>query len=302
MLLLYGGWNAERAVSLSSTPDIVAALKTNGYEVITYDFDRDLICLLTLIKEEKPDVVFNNVYGRYGEDGHVQGALEIMGIPYTHSGLYASAAAMFKPFTQMILRAHGIPVAPHTLEENLDPTHPPQKYPFVLKPCDEGSSIGVGIIRSDADYKAYIKTRVPEIRYPLMAETYIPGTELSVVVLEGKAYGIMEIRPTKEFYDYTAKYIDKVTAHIYPAEIPTDIYQICLSYGEKAYAALRCQGLARVDIRFDTERGSDGIFVLEVNPQPGLTSLSIAPEVMENNGMSFPSLVKQIVEGARCPG
>ncbi len=301
VLVLYGGWNAEREVNLSSTPDIIQGLESKGHRVVSYDLDRDLIKFLTFVGHEKPDVVFNNIYGRFGEDGHIQGVLEIAGIPYTHSGLASSSAAMFKPFTQAILRDNNLPVADHSRVNALDPATPPMDYPHVIKPCDEGSSFGVGIIHTADDYAAYIKNVLPQLRFPLMVERYISGKELSVPVLDGKAYGVLELRPREGFYDYNAKCVSGVTEHIYPAPLDDEIHVLCLRYAEKSFRALGCQGLARVDLRFDISHGKNGLYILEVNPQPGLTSLSIAPEVMAHNGYDFPTLLDWIVQHPRCP-
>lgn len=301
VLVLYGGWNAEREVNLSSTPDVIKALEKAGHTVVSYDLDRDLLKFLEFIKEQKPDVVFNNIYGRYGEDGHIQGVLEIIKIPYTHSGLHASSASMYKPFTQTILHDNNIPVPQNEVVNELTTSKLPLPFPFVLKPCDEGSSVGVGIITNQEEYEQYLDKVVPEIGFPLMAETYIPGHELSVAVLGGKAYGVLELRPKKGFYDYTAKCVDGVTEHIYPADVPKEIYDLCLEYAEKSFAAIGCEGLARIDMRFDPDRGRNGIFILDVNPQPGLTSLSIAPEIMGYNGMDFPALLDWLVQNPRCP-
>ncbi len=297
--VLMGGWSAEREVSLMSGQGVVDALKEKGYRVTAIDMDRDVAARLA---EAKPDVVFNALHGVPGEDGSIQGLLDIMGIAYTHSGLATSVVAIDKELTKQQLVPQGIRmpqgkvVASASLFEG-----DPLPRPYVLKPLNEGSSVGVAIVTDDSDYGLPIDRDAvgPWQEFEtLLAEPFIKGRELTTAVLAGKALTVTELRPRDGFYDYKAKYTDGMTEHICPADIPQDIHSLCLDYALRAHHILGCKGTSRADFRWDEELGADGLFLLEVNTQPGMTPLSLVPEQAKQLGISYSELVEAIVEEA----
>ncbi|MEW5704697.1 MAG: D-alanine--D-alanine ligase [Pseudomonadota bacterium] len=297
--VLMGGWSAEREVSLVSGRAVAKALAESGHSVTVLDVTRDIKTLLADLNP-KPDAVFNALHGRFGEDGCVQGLLEILGIPYTHSGVLASAAAMDKPTARRLFAAAGIPhpegmVCSRQAIENAHPMAPP----YVLKPVNEGSSVGVRLVLE--------KEGAPGCggAWPygerILVERYIPGREICVAVMGEIAIGAIEIRPQEGFYDYAAKYTDGKATHLMPAPIVPKAYQEALRLGLEAHRALGCRGVTRTDLRYDDSQGEPGKFyVLEVNTQPGMTPLSLVPELAAHAGISFPELVAWMVENARC--
>lgn len=291
--VLKGGLSAEREVSLVSGRECARALRDAGYDVVELDAGHDLAARLA---ETRPDVVFNALHGRWGEDGCVQGMLEWLGIPYTHSGVLASALAMDKARAKAIYADHGLPIVASTLarREAVEAGHvlPP---PYVVKPNNEGSSVGVYIVREGANAPRLAET-MPET---VMVEAYAPGRELSVSVLGDRALAVTDII-TEGWYDYDAKYKPGGSRHEVPARMPEDITAACLDFALRAHRALGCRGLSRTDIRWDETRGLDGLVLLETNTQPGMTPTSLAPEQAALCGMSFADLCRWLVEDASC--
>ena len=298
--VLMGGWSAEREVSLMSGRDIANALEERGHRVTRIDMDRDVALRLT---EAKPDVVFNALHGVPGEDGTVQGMLDLMGIPYTHSGLVTSVIAIDKELTKQRLVPHGIPMPVGTIvaSESLHAADPLPR-PYVLKPVNEGSSVGVAIVRDDSNYGnpiARTSTGPWQEFAQLLAEPFIKGRELTVAVLAGEALAVTELTvKSGGFYDYEAKYTDGMTIHICPAEVPEPIAARMKQIALDAHRLLGCKGASRSDFRWDDELGEAGIFLLEVNTQPGMTPLSLVPEQAKARGISYAELVERIVEEA----
>ncbi|MFD0945717.1 D-alanine--D-alanine ligase [Sphingomonas canadensis] len=294
-----GGWSNEREVSLMSGAGVADALESLGHRVTRIDMGRDVAVKLA---EAKPDVVFNALHGTPGEDGTVQGMLDLMGIPYTHSGLVTSVIAIDKQLTKQALVPHGIPMpAGHVVAtENLYAADPLPR-PYVLKPVNEGSSVGVAIVTQGGNYGNPIgrDTRGPWQEFDeLLAEPYVRGRELTVAVLGDTPLGVTELRPKSGFYDYEAKYTDGLTEHVCPADIPQDIAAECMRLAVEAHRLLGCRGTSRSDFRWDDERGLAGLFLLEVNTQPGMTPLSLVPEQAKHAGMSYADLVQRIVDEA----
>ncbi len=289
--VLKGGWSAEREVSLASGAACARALRELGYRVTEIDVAPDIAEVLT---REKPDVVFNALHGRYGEDGCIQGLLEILKIPYTHSGVMASAVAMDKPLAKVIFATAGLKVPKGmviTGEELL--RGDPMRRPYVVKPANEGSSVGVHIVKENA----------PSLTLPhsgrgdsWLVEEYIEGREITVAVLDGKPLGVTEIRPKSGFYDYENKYTDGKTEHLCPAPLTPKEYADVMQMALDAHISVGCRGLSRSDFRYD---GKD-FYILEINTQPGMTSLSLSPEIAASVGMSFNQLVEALIKGARC--
>jgi D-alanine-D-alanine ligase len=302
--VLMGGWSAEREVSLTSGRGVAAALESLGHRVTAIDMDRDVAFRL---REAAPDVVFNALHGTPGEDGSVQGMLDLMGLRYTHSGLATSVIAIDKQLTKNELLPHGIrmPGGVIVASESLYAADPLPR-PFVLKPLNEGSSVGVAIVTEGGNYGSPIgrDTNGPWQQFPtLLAEPYIRGRELTVSVLGGpngdQALGITELKPVNGWYDYDAKYTDGLTTHVCPAEdIPADVAASMLAMSLKAHAVLGCKGVSRSDFRWDDKAGEAGLYLLEVNTQPGMTPLSLVPEQARHLGMSYAELVQRIVEEA----
>ncbi len=292
--VLKGGPSAEREVSLVSGRECASALRSVGYEVVEIDAGLDLIARLDA---EKPDVVFNALHGRWGEDGCVQGVLEWLRIPYTHSGVMASALAMNKTKSIDIFRAAGLPTSTHVLTsaEAARRSHPIEP-PYVVKPFNEGSSVGIYIVNEMANGPAQLPADMPET---VMVEKYIPGRELTTAVMGDRALTVTDI-VSAGWYDYEAKYSEGGSHHILPADVPSDVFAACLDYALRAHEALGCRGVSRTDFRWDEEKGCEGLVLLETNTQPGMTPTSLAPEQAAQVGFDFGQLVSWMVEDASC--
>ena len=291
--VLMGGPSAEREVSLVSGRECAAALREAGFTVVEVDCGPDLF---TRLSEIKPDVCFNALHGRWGEDGCVQGILEWLRIPYTHSGVLASALAMNKAKAKEVYAAAGLPIVMGRLacREEVEAHHvlPP---PYVVKPYNEGSSVGVYIVHPGSNAPRLAKT-MPEV---VMVETYAPGREMTVTVMGDRALCVTDII-TEGWYDYDAKYSTGGSRHVLPAQIPVEITEACLDYALRAHRALGCRGVSRTDFRWDEARGLDGLILLETNTQPGMTPTSLAPEQAAHFGITFPELCRWMVEDASC--
>jgi len=297
--VLMGGWSAEREVSLMSGKGVAEALEERGYRVTRIDMERNVAVEIARIQ---PDVVFNALHGTPGEDGTVQGMLDLMGVPYTHSGLVTSVIAIDKQLTKQALVPHGIPMpgGRMVLTEELY-QHDPLPRPYVLKPVNEGSSVGVAIVTNESNYGNPIsrEAKGPWQEFPeLLAEPFIRGRELTTAVLGETALAVTELKPRSGFYDYESKYTDGLTEHVCPADIPEDVADACKRIACEAHRLLGCKGASRSDFRWDDSQGIDGIFLLEVNTQPGMTPLSLVPEQARYVGMSYADLVEQIVQEA----
>lgn len=297
--VLMGGWANERPVSLMSGEGVAKALEARGHRVTRIDMDRQVA---TRIAEAAPDVVFNALHGVPGEDGTVQGMLDLMGVPYTHSGLATSVIAIDKELTKQALVPHGIPMPGGRIVQSEELyQRDPMARPYVLKPVNEGSSVGVAIVTDGGNYGNPISrdSRGPWQEFAqLLAEPYIRGRELTTAVVGGKALAVTELKPKSGFYDFDAKYTDGMTEHVCPAEIPAEIEALCKKYALEAHRVLGCRGTSRTDFRWDDEQGEDGLFVLETNTQPGMTPLSLVPEQAKYVGMSYEDLVEAIVADA----
>jgi D-alanine-D-alanine ligase len=289
-----GGPSAEREVSLSSGRECAVALRGEGYEVHEVDAGRDLASVLSALS---PDVCFNALHGRWGEDGCVQGLLEWMGIPYTHSGVLASALAMDKERSKDVYRRHGLPVVDSVLaERDVVRARHVMAPPYVVKPNNEGSSVGVYLVHEASNGPPALSDDMPE---RVMVEAFAPGRELTTTVVGDRALCVTDIL-TEGWYDYDAKYKVGGSRHIVPAAIPSDITEACLDYAVRAHVALGCRGVTRTDFRWDETRGLDGLILLETNTQPGMTPTSLSPEQAAYVGMSFGALCRWMVEDASC--
>ena len=294
-----GGWSAERPVSLMSGAGVADALERNGHRVTRIDMDRNVAAELT---QAKPELVFNALHGSPGEDGTVQGMLDLMGIPYTHSGLATSVIAIDKVLTKQALVPHGIPMPGGRIVQSEELfAADPLPRPYVLKPVNEGSSVGVAIVTDTSNHGSPIARDAagPWAEFEeLLAEPYIRGRELTTAVLGNRALGVTELKPKNGWYDFDAKYTDGLTEHVCPAQIPDVIAEACKSLALEAHRILGCRGASRSDFRWDDERGVDGLFLLEVNTQPGMTPLSLVPEQGRHVGMDYDTLVQAIVDEA----
>jgi len=289
-----GGPSAEREVSLVSGRECAKALREEGYEVTELDAGQDLAERLRALA---PDVVFNALHGRWGEDGCVQGILEWLHIPYTHSGVLASSLAMDKERTKEVYRAHGLPVVPSLLAAKADvAARHVMAPPYVVKPYNEGSSVGVYIVQEAANGPPQLAADMPET---VMVEAYAAGRELTTTVMGERALTVTEII-TEGWYDYDAKYTEGGSRHVCPADIPQDIFELCMEYAVTAHQALGCRGVSRTDYRWDAARGAQGLVLLETNTQPGMTPTSLSPEQARAVGMSFGALCAWMVEDASC--
>lgn len=298
--VLMGGLSPESEVSEMSGKSVIAALKELGEKFTVINPTRNLAEQLRAVN---PDVVFNALHGNYGEDGAIPGVLEAMNIPYTHSGILASAIAFNKQMTKDVVSVKGVrtPKAIYLSKEELvkmlESGKEPMARPFVIKPNQQGSSIGVYIVKEDSEFSFDAKSW----NYgDIIVEEYIAGKEISTVVFNDKALGVLELRPTVDFYDFNAKYTDGVTEHIYPAEIPDFAYQQALDFAQIAHRALGCRTMSRSDLRFDPARGEEGMFFLEINTHPGFTHLSIVPDIAARHGYQFKDLVVQLLKDAKC--
>lgn len=297
--VLMGGWSNERPVSLMSGNGVADALEKVGYTVSRVDMDRNVAQVLAALR---PDVVFNALHGVPGEDGSVQGMLDLMGIKYTHSGMVTSVIAIDKELTKQRLVPAGIPMPKGTLvdSESLFMADPIPR-PYVLKPVNEGSSVGVAIVTDDSNYGNPIArdAKGPWQEFDqLLAEPFIKGRELTVAVLGDRALCVTELKPKSGFYDFDAKYTDGLTEHVCPAEIPANVAQYMLDTALSAHQLLGCKGASRTDFRWDDEAGLNGVFVLETNTQPGMTPLSLVPEQARHVGISYEQLVDILVKEA----
>jgi len=297
--VLMGGWANERPVSLMSGEGVAKALEARGHRVTRIDMDREVALRL---HETRPDVVFNALHGVPGEDGTVQGMMDLVGVPYTHSGLATSVIAIDKELTKHALVPHGIPMPGGRIvrSEELYQADPLAR-PYVLKPVNEGSSVGVAIVTAEGNYGNPIgrETKGPWQEFDqLLAEPYIRGRELTAAVLGDRALMVTELVPKSGFYDFDAKYTDGMTEHVCPAQIPETITRLCLEYALRAHQLLGCRGCSRSDFRWDDERGEDGLFLLETNTQPGMTPLSLVPEQARHCGIEYGELVEIIIEDA----
>jgi len=296
--VLKGGWSSEREVSLVSGMECAKALRKAGYEVTEIDVHRDLGALLRAL-EPRPEVVFNALHGRYGEDGHIQALLNILAIPYTHSGMLASAIAMDKARSKEVFRAAGLKCPEgHLLRVHELPNGILFDPPYVIKPNNEGSSVGVHIVMPGDNRPITADWKFGEIA---LVEPYIPGRELTVAVMGDHALGVTELRPNQGFYDYEAKYTDGKTVHLCPAPIPETVAEQAMETAVIAHRALGCRGVTRSDFRYDdTQKNPGELMLLEINTQPGMTPLSLVPEQAKHAGLSFEDLVSWLVENATC--
>jgi D-alanine-D-alanine ligase len=297
--VLMGGWSAEREVSLLSGAGVADALESLGHRVTRIDMGRDVAARLA---EAAPDLVFNALHGTPGEDGSVQGLLDLMGLRYTHSGLATSVIAIDKVLTKQALVPHGVPMPGGRVVQSAELFQAdPIARPYVVKPVNEGSSVGIAIVTADGNYGQPIGRDVAgpwQDFDELLAEPYIRGRELTTAVLGGRALGVTELKPKTGWYDYDAKYTDGLTEHVCPADIPDAVADACKALALEAHRLLGCRGCSRSDFRWDDERGVDGLFLLEVNTQPGMTPLSLVPEQARHIGMSYAELVQAIMDEA----
>ncbi|CAN5729889.1 D-alanine--D-alanine ligase [soil metagenome] len=292
--VLKGGRSAEREVSLVSGREVAAALRHEGYDVVEIDAGPDLAEALA---RAAPDVAFNALHGRWGEDGCVQGILEWLAIPYTHSGVLASALAMDKVRAKQVFAASGLPVARSLVvsREEAARGHP-MPPPYVVKPINEGSSVGVYLVHEGANGPAQLG---PDMPGSVLVEAYVPGRELTVTVMGARALAVTDI-VAEGWYDYNAKYAPGGSRHVVPAQIPGEITAACLEHALLAHRALGCRGVSRSDFRWDEAAGLEGLVILETNTQPGMTPTSLAPEQAAHCGIGFGALVRWIVEDASC--
>ncbi len=292
--VLMGGWSTERDVSLVSGAAVTEGLLQAGYDAYAIDVTRDPVALMAKLAP-KPDAAFNALHGRWGEDGTIQGLLDILAIPYTHSGVLASAIAMHKPSAKLVFQREGIAVAEHRVVTRTElATGDPLPRPFVIKPLNEGSSVGVRIVRNGTDLG------VPDDDWLLgeqvMVESFIPGREFTVAVMGERALAVTEITTDRGFYDYDAKYAPGGSRHVIPAQVDPALYEEMMRVAVCAHRALGCRGVSRADLRWDGER----LYMLEVNTQPGMTPTSLVPEQAAYAGIPFPQLVAWMVEHAEC--
>jgi D-alanine-D-alanine ligase len=292
--VLMGGLSAERDVSLSTGHECAAALRVAGFEVVELDAREDFAAQL---KALAPDVVFNGLHGRWGEDGCVQGILEWMRIPYTHSGVLASALAMDKTRSKDVFRAAGLPVVESLIASREDVmSRHVMAPPYVVKPNNEGSSVGVYLVTDGTNQPPQLG---PEMPAHVMVEAFAPGRELTTTVVGDRALTVTDILTTG-WYDYDAKYKPGGSSHVVPAQVPAEIFEACLDYALRAHDALGCRGTSRTDFRWDESRGLAGLILLETNTQPGMTPTSLTPEQAASVGISFPELCRWLVEDASC--
>jgi len=296
-----GGWSSEREVSLMSGRGVAEALRGNGWtRVSELDMGRDVAVRLA---ELKPDIVFNALHGTPGEDGSVQGMMDLMGLKYTHSGLETSVIAIDKALTKMVLAPRGIRMPKGTMVESESLfERDPLPRPYVVKPVNEGSSVGVAIVTQDGNYGSPIGRDVegPWHHFDeLLAEPFIRGRELTVAVLGDEALCVTELKPVAGFYDYDAKYTDGLTVHVCPAEVPAEIAEAMMGTALQAHRLLGCKGASRADFRWDDSQGEAGLYLLEVNTQPGMTPLSLVPEQAKQKGIGYTELVERLIAEAR---
>lgn len=300
--LLVGGWSAERQVSLEKGKAIEKALREKGYDVGVIDVSKDISRLIEQLTP-RPDVVYNNLHGKGGEDGTIQAVLEMLEIPYTHSGVLASAIGMDKPVAKRLAASVGVRVPEGVVasKDEVVKGHV-MEPPYVVKPPREGSSVGVRIIL-ERDNQPPLDLENWAFGDEVLVEQYIPGRELTVAILDGKAQAVTEIVAQTRFFDYEAKYHDTRTEYVLPAKIPQDVYNAALDYAERVFDVLGCSGIARCDFRYDDSKpGAEGLYFLEINTQPGFTPESIGPSQVIYNGTSYNDLCAHLVETAQCHG
>lgn len=296
--VLMGGWSAEREVSLSTGEGCTEALRRAGFQVTPIDVKRNIAEVLA---DLRPDVAFNALHGKWGEDGCMAAILETMEIPYTHSGVRASAIAMDKVKSKILFAAAGVPVAEsRVVDLELAATQHPLPLPYVLKPQAQGSSVGVHIVDHSSNGPAAMILEERDLfGDQVLAERFIPGKELTCAVMGDVALGVIDILPAAGFYDYKAKYAPGGSVHVLPAEIPREVYRKVQQYALAAHQALGCKGVSRADFRYDDTPGSDGeLILLEVNTQPGMTGTSLVPELAAHAGHSYEDLVTWMVNDA----
>jgi len=302
ILVLYGGRSVEREVSLVSGKACAEALQTKGHQVSLFDLAEGVPALLRIL-EDRPDLVFNALHGRWGEDGNIQGLLNMLGIPYTHSGVLASALAMDKVMAKRLFAQVGLRCPSGLISDRRSLlAGDPLPRPYVVKPIREGSSVGVVIVKEGDNALPYFEDDWP-FGEEVLVERYIPGRELTVAVMGDRALAVTELRPRQGFYDYEAKYTEGKTDHLVPAPLEEDLRREAMESALAAHRALGCRGVSRADFRFDDreEAGEEGgLYLLEVNTQPGMTPLSLVPEQAAYCGISFPDLVEWIAERAQC--
>lgn len=295
VMVLMGGFSSERQVSLDSGKNVAQALKNKGYKVITHDLT-DTEKLLAAINKNKPDVIFNALHGNWGEDGTIPALLNLLQIPYTHSGMNASAIGMDKYLTKLIAEKSNIKTASSrkmTAREFIANASSLAR-PFVVKPVSDGSSVGVFIVEKPEDI---FKIRYNDPETELLVEKYIPGRELTVMCYKGKAHVVTELKAKNGFYDYNHKYTAGQTSHILPADLPKKVTQTCLSYAETMHNKIKCKTVSRSDFRYNPK---DGVVFLEINTHPGMTALSLVPEQARYIGVSYEDLCQNLVEEASC--
>ncbi len=297
--VLKGGWSPEREVSLNSGAACAKALRTQGYDVVEIDAGRDLAQRLA---EIKPDAVFNALHGQWGEDGCVQGLLEILGIPYTHSGVLASSLAMDKQRTKLVLKGAGVPSPEGRVMSRFDAAggHA-MEPPYVVKPNAQGSSVGVYIVqKGDNRPPSELSSEKWSLGDDVLVEKFVPGRELTVAVMGARALCVTEITTALAFYDYEAKYAPGGSEHVLPAKVKDAVANRCMELALKAHKSLGCRGVTRSDFRYDENAKGEQVYFLEINTQPGMTATSLTPEQAMHNGVSFPDLCQWIIEDASC--
>ncbi|CAL7961431.1 D-alanine--D-alanine ligase [Alphaproteobacteria bacterium] len=301
IVLLAGGLSSEREVSLMSANSVRPYLEEMGYKVIMVDAG---VNLAEELKKYMPDLVFNCLHGTYGEDGAVQGLLEVMQVPYTHSGVRASAVAFSKDVTKYIATYGGIRT-PKFIVIDVDEyfamlkiKQDPMSKPYVLKPIAQGSTVGIYIVLDDSS----ILPNALEWKFgpKVIVEEYILGIDLFAAVIRDKACGVIEVRPKSGFYDYTAKYTEGAAEHVMPADVPSDVYQCAMLYAEKMHKLLDCRTISRSDFRYDPRYGTNGLYFLEINTHPGFTDMSLFPEIAKYSGISFVQIIQMLLEDAQC--
>lgn len=298
--VLMGGWSAEREVSLVSGAKCAEALRAEGYRVTEVDVDRSIASVLGILQ---PDTAFNALHGRWGEDGCVQGLLEVLAIPYTHSGVRASAIAMHKPAAKDMFRQAGLPCPDGVVMNRHDVARGhPMTPPYVVKPLNEGSSVGVHIVQQGDNFPpGRVFAAGWEMGEEVLIEPFIPGRELTVAVMQGRSLAVTEILPESKFYDYQSKYAAGGSRHVIPAVIEPAVYAMAMQVALRAHTVIGCRGVSRADFRYDdTKPGGEGLFLLEINTQPGMTPTSLVPEQAAHLGISFASLCRWLVEDASC--
>lgn len=295
--LLKGGNSLEAEVSKLSAASVEQALLVNGYNVDSVEINNNFI-EWAIENKEKVDVFFNALHGTWGEDGKIQGVFEYLQVPYTHSGVLSSAIGMNKYLSKKLFKSEGLPVPDGGIlnKDFLETKGKTYKKPFIIKPVSEGSSINVHIVKESKDLDNVMKKINSE---KLLIEDFIEGVDLTVGVMGGEAIGLLEIETNKSFYDFNAKYKSDKTSYKEPKNLSKGIINKILEYSEKANNVLNCTGITRVDFRFDESKGIEGIFLLEINTQPGLTKSSLLPKIAENAGISFTNLIDWIVKDAR---